>query len=152
MSWHALRHPAPLARAKKTDFGTVTLDRQGVMITITGPERTLVDGFADPRWVGGLEEHVQSAAAMRDLDLDKLKEYLGILKRRILYAAVGWFLEKCPDVARADGRFLQSLERHVPRQPQYLDRRRAGGRLEARWNLVVPAHFSLNAGFEGVAE
>ncbi len=152
MSWHALRHPAALVRAKKTDFGTVTIDRQGVMVTITGPERTLVDGFADPRWVGGLEEHIQSAAAMRDLDLDMLRGYLRLLNRRILYAAVGWFLEKFPDVAIPDGRYLQRLERHVPRQPQYLERSRAGGRLEARWNLIVPAHLSLSAGFEGVAK
>jgi predicted transcriptional regulator of viral defense system len=152
MSWHALRHPAPLARVKKNDFGILTLDRQGVMIKATGMERTLVDGFADLRWVGGLEEHVQSAAAMRDLDLDRLAQYLDLLDQRILYAAVGWFLEKYPEVAGKDETFLQKLENHVPRQPLYLNRRRPGGRFEARWNLMVPAHLSLKAGFEGVAE
>jgi predicted transcriptional regulator of viral defense system len=152
MSWHALKQPAPLARAKKTDLGVMTLDRQGVIIRATGPERTLVDGFADPRWVGGLEEHVESAAAMRDLDLDLLAQYLEAFDQRILYAAVGWFLEKFPEVAGKEETFLQKLEKHLPRQPLYLDRRRQAGRFEARWNLMVPAHLSLKSGFEGATE
>jgi len=152
MSWHALRHPAPLARAKEIDLGVLTLDRQGVIIRATGPERTLVDGFADLRWVGGLEEHVESAAAIRDLDLDLLAQYLEVLDQRLLYAAVGWFLEKFPEVAGKEETFFQRLEKHLPRQPLYLDRRRQGGRFEARWNLMVPAHLSHKSGFEGATE
>ena len=152
MSWHALRHPAQLVRAKTTDFGVLTLDRQGVMIRATGPERTLVDGFADLRWVGGLEEHIESAAAMRDLDLDRLERYLDLLDQRLLYAAAGWFLEKFPEVAGKEETFFQKLEMHLPRQPLYLDRRRQAGRFEARWNLMVPAHLSLKSGFEGATE
>jgi len=152
MSWNALRHPAPLVSAHKIDFGVVTLDRQGVLIRVTGAERTLVDGFAGLPWVGGLEEHVESAAAMRDLDLELLEKYLRILDQRILYAAVGWFLEKCPEVAGEGQSFLRRLEKHAPRQPLYVGKRRPGGRLESRWNLVVPPHLSTKAGFEGVAE
>ncbi len=151
MSWHALRHPSAVARARKFDFGLVTLDRQGVMIRVTGPERTLVDGFAGPKWVGGLEEHVESASAMRDLTLDVLEKYLRLLNQRILYAAVGWFLENHPEVAGEEAAFLRKLEKQAPRRPLYLARGRPGGRFEARWNLVIPSELS-RAGFEGVAE
>jgi predicted transcriptional regulator of viral defense system len=152
MSWHSLKHPAALVRSGKIDSGVITLDRQGVRINVTCPERTLVDGFADPRWVGGIEEHVESAAAMRDLDLDLLAQYLKLQDKRILYAAIGWFLEKYPETAVKDERFLQSLEKHIPGKPVYLDRSRPSGRLESRWNIVVPAHLMLRSGFEGATE
>lgn len=152
MSWHALRHPCALIHARKTVFGVVTLDRQGMMIKATNAERTLVDGFAGLNWVGGLEEHVLSAAAMRDLDLDLLERYLKLMDQRTLYAAIGWFLENHPEVSGQEPAFLQRLEKHAPRQPLYLAKRQPGGRLEPRWNLVIPPYLSSKAGFEGVAE
>ena len=45
---------------------------ESYLAELAGPERTLVDGFAGFRWVGGLEEHVESAASLRDLDLDQV--------------------------------------------------------------------------------
>jgi predicted transcriptional regulator of viral defense system len=152
MNWHALRHPAALTRARKTGFGVVTLDRQGVLIRATNAERTLVDGFAGLRWVGGLEEHVASAAALRDLDLDLIERYLKLMDQHILYSAVGWFLENHPEVLGQEQAFLQRLEKHVPRQPLYLGKRQPGGRLEPRWNIVIPPYLSSKTGFEGVPQ
>jgi predicted transcriptional regulator of viral defense system len=152
LRWHALRHPTPLVCARKIGFGVVTLDRQGVLIKATNAERTLVDGFAGLKWVGGLEEHVACAAALRDLDLDLLEKYLKLLDQRSLYAATGWFLENHTEVAGENRAFLQRLQKHVPRQPLYLGMRRPGGRLEARWNLIIPPHLSSKAGFEGAAK
>jgi len=152
MSWHALNHPTALRRARKIEFGVVSIDRQGVIIKHTGAERTLVEGFAALEWVGGLEEHVESAAAMRDLDLDIVEKYLRLMNRRILYSAVGWFLEKHPEVADVDDALLRRLERQTPRQPLYLGSRKAGARLEKRWNLLVPPHLSKKRSFEGAQQ
>jgi len=152
MAWHALNHPMALKRARKIDLGVVSIDRQGVIIKHTGAERTLVEGFAALEWVGGLEEHVESAAAMRDLDLDILEKYLGLMNRRILYSAVGWFLEKHPEVADVDETLLRRMEKQAPRQPLYLGSRKAGARLEKRWNLLVPPHLSIKSGFEGAPQ
>ncbi len=51
---------------------------------ITGPERTLVEGFRRPGLVGGLEELVVPAAGFATLDLEQLEEVLrryGVRKR-----------------------------------------------------------------------
>lgn len=62
-------------------------------LRVTGPERTLADGFRQLRLVGGLEELVTSAAGFASLDLEQLDALLRAYDLRILYAAVGWFLE-----------------------------------------------------------
>ena len=147
--WAALAHPTALVKARKLEFGVTTLDRQGVTLKVTGPERTLVDGFAGLRWVGGLEEHVESAASLRDLDVDQVARYLRLLNEHVLYGAVGWFLERHPEVAHDTAEYLNRFARRVPRQPSYLGRRVRGAKLEKRWNVLVPEHLSTGAGFEG---
>ena len=147
--WVALAHPTALVKARKLEFGVTTLDRQGVTLKVTGPERTLVDGFAGFRWVGGLEEHVESAASLRDLDLDQVARYLRLLNEHVLYGALGWFLESHLEVAHNTTEYLNRFARHVPRQPSYLGRRVRGAKLEKRWNVLVPEHLSTRAGFEG---
>lgn len=148
MEWPAVPHPIALVRKRRTGFGVVRIDRRGHTLRVTGPERTLVDGFAAPWWVGGLEELVESAAGFRDLDLDLLDAYLKLLDRRVLDAAVGWFLERHPEVSTGVTTLLAKLEKRVPHQPLYLGGRRAGGRLQRRWNILVPPQLATSA-FEG---
>ena len=147
MEWPAVLHPAPLVRKRRTGFGVVELDRRGRTLRLTGPERTLVDGFAAPWWVGGLDELVESAAGFRDLDLDLLDAYLKLVDRRVLDAATGWFLERHPEVSTGVSRLLARLEKRKPQQPLYLGGRRAGGHLQRRWNILVPPHLA-NSSFE----
>jgi predicted transcriptional regulator of viral defense system len=148
MEWPAVPHPAPLVRKRRTGFGVVELDRRGRTLRLTGPERSLVDGFAAPWWVGGLDELVESAAGFRDLDLDLLDAYLELFDRRVLDAATGWFLERHPEVSTGVSRLLARLEKRKPQQPLYLGGRRAGGHLQRRWNILVPPHLA-NSSFEG---
>lgn len=150
MEWQSVAHPTALNRASRTDFGIVTIDRRGVVIRATGPERTLVDGFNGLRWVGGLEELVESAGGFLHLELDRIEEYLGFIDKSILYAAIGWFLEKHLEVAEGAEDFLPILEKHIPKQPLYLDGRKKGGKLERRWNIIVPTQLSSSTSFEGV--
>jgi predicted transcriptional regulator of viral defense system len=56
IDWPSLAHPTALVRANQVDFGVRKLDRLGTVLRVTGPERTLADGFAAPRWVGGIDE------------------------------------------------------------------------------------------------
>jgi predicted transcriptional regulator of viral defense system len=151
LEWRAVRHPAELLRKHRTDFGVRAIDRRGMLLRVTAPERTIVDCFAAPDWAGGLDELVESACGFRDLDLDLLGGYLKLLDRRILNAALGWFIERHPEVADSTEPFLDKLMRKLPRQPLYLGSRTrsAGGRLQSRWKLIVPEHLSLNTGFEG---
>ena len=142
VEWHALAHPRPMERAGRLRFGVTRIDRHGVILEVTGPERTLVDGFSSLRWVGGLEEHVESSAGFRDLDLDLLQAYLGLLGRASLYGAVGWFLESHPETGNPTEGVLSKLANQAPRQARYLGPRRRGATLLPRWNVLVPSYLA----------
>jgi predicted transcriptional regulator of viral defense system len=148
MEWPAVPHPTASVRKRRTGFGVVQIDRRGQTLRVTGAERTLVDSFAAPWWVGGLEELVESAAGFRDLDLNVLDAYLRLLDRRVLDAAVGWLFEQHPEVRSGINGYLARLERRVPQQPLYLGSRHAVYRFLRRWNILVPPHLA-GGSFEG---
>ena len=137
-----LPHPAELVRKRGTELGTRSVPYLDRTLRVTGPERTLVDGFRRLELVGGLEELVNSAAGFPSLDLEGLDAALRAYDLRILYAGVGWFLETYQSHFFVPSDFLDRLEKRRPAAPQYLPRRgRAedgGGRMVPRWNLILP--------------
>ena len=137
-----LPHPAALVRKRGTEVGVRSVPYLDRTLRVTGPERTLVDGFRRLELVGGLEELVTSAAGFPSLDLAELDAVLRAYDFRILYAGVGWFLETYQSHFFVPSDFLDRLEKRRPAAPQYLPRRgRAedgGGRMVPRWNLILP--------------
>lgn len=133
----ALLPPSALRDARSEDFGVETRERLGVKIRVTGPERTLVDCFAAPRYAGGLEEVMESAASISVLDLELLGAYLDLLGERRLFAILGFFLERHAERLFVPPPFLERLERGRPVSRVYLDKHQRGGRLIRRWNLIV---------------
>ena len=137
-----LPHPAILLRMADTEVGVRSVPYLDRILRVTGPERTLVDGFRRLDLVGGLEELVASAAGFPSLDLEKLDTVLGAYGLHNLYAAVGWFLEAHREHFFVPEDYLESMEKRRPAAPQYLPRRgraeEGGGRMVSRWNLILP--------------
>jgi len=144
----ALHHPKPLRNRGEESYGVEIRERLGVKVKVTGPERTLVDCLAAPRYAGGFEEVLQSVRGIPTLDLDRLMGYLERLGQRRLFAAVGFFLEAEARRLFVPSKFLDRLARKRPSSATYLVRGGTGGSLHSRWNLVVPKRWSL--GFESV--
>jgi hypothetical protein len=119
-------------------FGTRKIERQGVLLDATGPERTLVEGFSRPSLAGGLEELVRSAAGFTTLDLDLLEEVLRRYDLARLWAATGWFLAMFQKSFHVPDALLSRMEKHRPRSRFYVERGRRGGALVRRWNLILP--------------
>jgi predicted transcriptional regulator of viral defense system len=133
-----LRPPAALLRAGRERAGVRETRRQGLTLTFSGPERTLVEGFHRLDRAGGLEELVASAEGFASLDLALLGEVLETYDEKALWGAVGWFLERNQRGFFVPDQFLAGLERRRPKAPQYLLRSERGGRFARRWNLVLP--------------
>jgi hypothetical protein len=133
-----LSQPAPLVREGAVLLGTRRVRHLETELQVTGPERTLVEGFRQPGLVGGLEELVVSASGFPVLDLELLFEVLGAYGEKGLWAAVGWFLERYREQFFIRDTDLLSMERHLPKAVQYLRKGQRGGRLLRRWRLVVP--------------
>lgn len=133
-----LQCPEALRGEQHRTFGTRRIERRGRLLVTTGPERTLVEGFRRPRYVGGLEEHVVSASGFAVLDLAKLEAVLERYGVAHLWSAIGWFLERFQRTFHVPDATLNHFATRIPAAPQYMERGRRGGALERRWNLIVP--------------
>jgi hypothetical protein len=133
-----LSHPQRLVRRQATELGTRAVYRLNRELRVTGPERTLLDGFRRPDLVGGYAEFVESAAGYSVLELPLLFELLDAFGQKVLWAAVGWFLDTYRSTFFVSDDDLALIEKQVPKTPLYLERNQRGGVLIRRWNLIVP--------------
>jgi hypothetical protein len=133
-----LSHPQPLLRKQAAELGIRSVHRLDRELRVTGPERTLIDGFRRPDLVGGLAEFVESAAGFSVLELPLLFELLDAFGQKVLWAAVGWFLETYRATFFVSDDDLALINKQVPRAPLYLAKDQRGGALVRRWNLIVP--------------
>lgn len=141
--------PQPLKRAGLDELGVVLVPHEVRQLRVTGPERTLVEGFRQPHRVGGLAELVESAEGFAMLDFALLEEVLAAYDQKGLWAAVGWFVESRRQRWSPPEGFLARCRAERPRQNQYLLRDVRGGRVVPSWNLILPTE--LVEGFEGGA-
>ena len=119
-------------------MGTRVVQRLDRELRVTGPERTLLDGFRRPHLVGGHAELVESAAGFSVLELPLLFELLDAFGQKLLWAAVGWFLDTYRATFFVSEDDLVRIEKRVPKATLYLARDQRGGVLVRRWNLIVP--------------
>ncbi len=133
-----LKAPARALGEAWRSLGVRDVGYRGRTLRVTGPERTLVEGFRHPRWVGGLSELVESASGFASLDLALLRRVLVAYDQRSLWAAVGWFLERNARAFYSSPAVLDEFAKHRPKSTQYLLRGTRGGAFASRWNLIVP--------------
>jgi predicted transcriptional regulator of viral defense system len=143
----------PAALRKLPDFGGGLREerRHGLVVRVTGYERTLVDVLDAPEYGGGWEEIWRSLEGIEFVDLDFIVDYALRLGSALTVARVGFFLEQHKDELLVEDRYLEALRAHAPAQPRYFERRRRkGGKLLSRWNLIVPEQV-LTRSWEEVA-
>ena len=139
----------PVALKNDHSIGTETTYRMNTALTVTGRERTLVEGFRKPLLSGGLEEHLESVSGFGALDLTLLKTILEKYNQKKLWASVGWFLCNYRERFGVSEDLIKKLEIHKPSSPQYLSIHQQQGLLDSRWNLIIPQNMTDR--FEGNA-
>jgi predicted transcriptional regulator of viral defense system len=113
------------------------IERSGLEVRVTDIERTVADVLDRPGLAGGIEEVWRSLDAVPALDTERLEAYVTRLGSRTVAAKVGYFLECRREELVVPPGVLERLRARVPAAPVYMERRR-GGRLVARWALIVP--------------
>lgn len=141
-----LAAPASALGTKWSTLGVRSVQRAGRTLRVTGPERTLVEGFRQLRWIGGLEELAESAGGFASLDLMVLRDVLAAYDKRSLWAAVGWFLERHAKAFYVTPGVLEEFEKHRPKARHYLPRGMRGGAFVPRWNLMLPPSLVAQGG------
>lgn len=133
-----MEHPRQLRKDNMELLGTQQVERLGQLLRVTGPERTLLEGFRRLDLLGGAEAFMEPVSGFPVLDLDLLQSLLEQYRMSVLWGIAGWFLELYQQDFHVPDTFLERLESQRPRNPHYLLRQRPAGTLVPRWNLVLP--------------
>ncbi|MBX9695963.1 MAG: transcriptional regulator [Cyanobacteria bacterium] len=111
---------------------------QGLTISVTIPERTMVDCLDRIDLTGGIEEVWRSLEGLSYVNASKVLEYVALLDNALLSAKVGYFLETRKEDLSISEETLTKLEQNRPKFPTYMLRSKQEGELVHRWNLIVP--------------
>jgi predicted transcriptional regulator of viral defense system len=140
--------PTVLKNSAHADFGIENLDRQGVVIRLTSPERTFVDVLDRIELSGGWEEVVRSVSNIAILRVADVIKYCLLLDNRILAAKVGYFLEQRQGAFAVGEDVLKPLLEKKPLTAQsLLTDKGEQGRLIKKWNIILPINL-LNKTWE----
>lgn len=118
--------------------GTLTRPHAGGVVRVTSVERTVVDVLDQPEKGGGWEEILRSVAMIEFVDIDAVVADALSRGRALTAARVGWILGLRRDAWHVEEGRLGELQARRPATPTYLDSSRTPGRLDRRWNLIVP--------------
>lgn len=137
--YRGVKFPKSLRNGGKEKTDVITVDRQGLDISVTNLERTLVDVLDRPSLSGSWEEIWRSLESIAFFDLDKVIEYALLLGNATTIAKVGFFLDQHRESLMVEREHLDSLRKYRPKRPHYLESsKRESGKLVADWNLVLP--------------
>lgn len=129
----------PKALKNQSEVGVESIERQGVTLRVTTPERTFVDVIDRVVLSGGWEEVVRSITKMVVLNMDEVIRYCLMLNHPHLVSKVGFFLEQRQGAFAVDSSKLEVLQTHISATPQYVtNARHESCRLVKKWNLMVP--------------
>ena len=142
--------PKPLLAARKADYLTTTMDRQGVAVRVTAVERSLVDVLHRPDLAGGVEEVLKSLDLVRYLDPAKVADYVELLDNRSIASVSGWWLETRRAALGVTDEVLARLRARLPRSKHYaLGAEPGHAVLVEPWRVLLPPQ-AVDAAFEGV--
>ena len=71
-------------------------------------------------------------------DLRQVVEYVCLLGKSLTAARTGFFLEQNRDALMVEEKYLEELQKLCPDQPGYFDWRQKNGKLNKKWNLIIP--------------
>lgn len=137
-TFHRVAYPRALTEKGAAQFGVTTAERLGMVIKLTGRERTLVDCLDNLRYAGGFEELARSVESFPYMEFDQVLAYLRLLEKPSLYARAGYLLSLNRERLHFDSSVAKEFSEHLPRAPAYLTGRQRGTVLMREWNLLVP--------------
>lgn len=138
--YQAVLFPKKLIKHQQENFEINTVDRQGTTVRVTSFERTLVDMLDRPDLCGGWEEVWRSLELVEYFNIKKIVEYALLLDNATTVAKVGFYLEQHQKELHVENYYLEQLQAHRPKQPQYIDREsKLPSQFSSKWNLIIPS-------------
>ncbi len=121
-------------------FGVEVKKIENTIVRVTDREKTLIDGIDKLKYVGGLEEYLKSVSSFPSVNTTEIYRYLQLIKKKVLYAKVGWLLSRFAKQWNIEKTFLNKLRKQVSPRTFYLDERNKKSvfRFNNEWNLMIP--------------
>ena len=121
------------------DDGLASMTVGPEFVRTTNLERTLVDCARVPTNAGGIDELSRAMSMLPPLDGAEVIRWVDYYAEAVLPARLGYLLEGF-GFLDSDAPVVKALLERRPAHHAYLGERRPGGRLVARWNLIVPPY------------
>jgi len=123
-------------------FGVEEINVENVPILVTDREKTVIDGLAKLKYVGGLDEYLKSVSSFPSVDSVKLLRYLSLINKKVLYAKTGWLISRFLKQWSVNESVLSKLRKQLSERTFYLEETsgKANYRFNEQWNLMIPAN------------
>lgn len=118
----------------------------GGEIRVSDIERTVVDCIKSVDKIGGIEELMDNLGSIKNLQEDKLLNYLSLYQNKFLYQKTGYFLETLNDHFQLSKNFFQACREKMGSSKRYLTAEQSQGIYDASWHIVVPKAFMKGVG------
>lgn len=139
IKYQAVSIPSALKIPGHETFGVQSVDRLGQKVLVTSLERTLVDVLDRPYLCGSWEEIWRSLESIEYLDMEQVLTYALLLGNTTTIAKLGFFLETHREELMVPEHCFETLYKHRPVKPHYLERdRKQPQKMIGKWNLIVP--------------
>ncbi|MBU5424887.1 transcriptional regulator [Tissierella pigra] len=108
-------------------------------IRITSLERTLIDSINDFNKIGGFEELLNCIEGIHYLDEEKLKKYLDIYNKQVLYQRTGYILKYFQNRLNLSVNFIEYCKSRIGKSMRYLiNDSKEENLFDKEWNLMIP--------------
>ena len=124
--------------------GVIRVSVGAEFVQTTSPERTLVDCVRVPSNAGGIDELARAIDMLPVLDAEEVARWVDRYQEAATAARLGYLLE-LSGLHGPETPLIRALHKRRPTHRIYLAERRPGGRLVARWNLIVSPYFTGSA-------
>lgn len=124
--------------ASRMDEGVVEA-KNTLGIRVTDLERTVIDSINDFNKIGGFEELLNCISGIHYIDETKLREYLDIYDRQVLYQRTGYILNQFKAEMKLSDEFINYCKERVGSSRRYLiNDLKEKNLFDKEWNLMVP--------------
>lgn len=118
---------------KRKFFGTTTRFIRGNRVTVSDPEKTIVDGLDHPEYCGGIAEMAKCLLeASKTIDLKKVISYAERLGNSAVFKRLGYLAEALGIALPID-----ISGKVAPGYSYLLPRSRKKGKHNSKWNLII---------------
>lgn len=140
-SFQAISYSKRLHEKQQTHFDVTQIIYQGTSLTVTGMARTVVDVLDRVDLCGGWDECWRSLELVHLLDVERAIQYASLIDKSVLYAKLGYYLQKHQQRLAVSEHQLDYLKQRTPKQALYVERHSKDSqknRLIPQWNLLIP--------------